>query len=149
MLPLVEILVSIGIFAIAVVLSLQLFLLAKFLGNKTSDTAKAIFEAQGVAENIKAMRTEAEIEDYFSGELGGGAVYYDGKWEKTENAEEAAYNLKITKEKSGYGSGGLYRFKIEICKTEPYPFIDDKKLEKDMDYIPGLVSFETGKFILK
>ena len=64
LLPLVEIIISIGIFAIAVVLTLQLFLLAKFLGNKTSDTARAIFEIQNIAENIKLLKTNEEIEDY-------------------------------------------------------------------------------------
>jgi len=147
MLPLVEILVSIGIFAVAVVLTLQLFLLSKFLGDKTSDVAKAIFEAQGVAENFKAMRTGAEIEDYFRDGLNGGTVYYDGGWEKTDSAENTAYSLKVTKEMDGYGPGTLYRFKIEICRTEPYPFIDDRKTEKDPDYIPVLVSFDAGKFV--
>lgn len=149
MLPLVEILVSIGIFAVAVVLSLQLFLLAKFLGDKTSDVAKAIFEAQSIAENIKTMRTEAEMENYFKSELNGGDVYYDGGWEKTEKAENGAYSLKITKEKNEYGSGALYKFKIDIYRTDPYPFIDEKKLEKEPNYIPALASFEAGKFVLK
>ena len=147
MLPLVEILISIAIFAVAVVLTLQLFLLAKFLGDKTSDVAKAIFEAQSVAETIKAMQTEAEIEDYFDNELNGGTVYYNGVWEKTGSADLAVYNLKITKEKDDYKFGGLYKFKIEIYKIEPYPFIDDKKLENDLDYIPALVSVEAGKFL--
>ena len=149
MLPLVEILVSTGIFAIAVVLSLQLFLLARFLGHKTSDVAEAIFEAQTIAENIKSMRTGAEIEEYFQGELQGGYVYYDALWEKTDVAEDAAYNLQITKETDEYGSGGLYKFKIEIYKNGPYPFIDDKKLENEAGYIPMLVSVEAGKFVLK
>ncbi|MCL2814946.1 MAG: hypothetical protein FWD23_10135 [Oscillospiraceae bacterium] len=149
MLPLVEICVSTAIFAIAVILSLQLFLFAKFLGSKTSDVAKAVFEAQSVAENIKTMQTGAEIEDYFQTELHSGEVYYDTKWEKTDSIEKAAYNLVITKETDKYGAAGLYKFKIEIYKTGPYPFIDDKKLEKDPDYIPVLVSVETGKFVLK
>ena len=149
LLPLVEILISTGIFAIAVVLTLQLFLLAKFLGNKTSDVARAIFEAQNVAESIKAMKTEAEIEDYIKGELKGGAVFYDGKWAVTQDESGAAYSLSITKEPVGNEFGTLYKFKIDIRKTEPYPFIDDKKLEKDETYVPVLVSIDAGKFITK
>jgi hypothetical protein len=149
MLPLVEILVSIGIFAVAVILTLQLFLLSSFLGHKTSDVAKAIFEAQSVAENIKAMQTGAKIEDYFEDELNGGVVYWDGEWEIISEEKNAVYKLEIKMDKTGMNSGSLYSFVLDLYKTEPYPFIDDKKLEKDKDYIPALVSFDTSKFIIK
>jgi len=150
LLPLVEILISIGIFAIAVILTLQLFLLASFLGTKTSDTAKAIFEVQNVAENIKTMKTDAEMDNYINNELNGGVIYYDKDWNNVGIGEnEAKYILKITQEKDEYSSGGLYRFSIELYKTEPYPFIDDKKSEKDENYIPVLVTVEASKFILK
>ena len=153
LLPLVEILISIGIFAIAVILTLQLFLLANFLGNKTSDTAKAIFEVQNVAENIKAMKTDAEIENYINTELNGEFsayyLYYDEDWNIVGNVENAAYNLKLIMEiDETYNSGSLYKFKIDLYKTEPYPFIDDKKLEKDENYIPVLVSIDASKFII-
>ena len=149
LLPLVEILISIGIFAIAVILTLQLFLLASFLGHKTSDTAKAIFEVQNVAETIKTMKTDAEIENYINGELGGGIVYYDGDWNIINNKEEAEYNLEIIIETdSSYNSGELYKFNLNLYKIHPYPFIDDKKIEKDENYIPVLVSVDANKFIL-
>ena len=155
LLPLVEILISIGIFAIAVVLTLQLFLLASFLGHKTSDTAKAIFEVQNVAENIKTMKTDDEMTDYIQNELNGFSVdanfhpiYYNEEWERVDNIDEAAYNLNVIYEiDDTYSSGNLYKFKIEMYKTEPYPFIDDKKIEKDKDYIPVLVSINANKFI--
>jgi len=121
LLPLIEILISIGIFAIAVVLTLQLFLLAKFLGNKTSDTAKAIFEVQNIAENIKTMKTDAEIEDYIKNELNGGIVYYDENWNIIESEKESVYSLQITMKMDAYNSGGLYKFQIELYKKEPYP----------------------------
>lgn len=149
LLPLVEILISIGIFAIAVILTLQLFLLASFLGHKTSDTAKAIFEVQNVAETIKTMKTDAEIENYINGELGGGIVYYDGDWNIINNKEEAEYNLEIIIETdSSYNSGELYKFNLNLYKIHPYPFIDDKKIEKNENYIPVLVSVDANKFIL-
>jgi len=149
LLPLVEILISIGIFAIAVILTLQLFLLAKFLGNKTSDTAKAIFEVQNVAETIKTMKTDTEIENYIKNELNGDIVYYDENWNIIASADDAAYNLKITMEiDDTYNSGNLYKFKLDLYKTDPYAFIDDKKIEKNKDYKPMLVSIDANKFIL-
>ena len=148
MLPLVEILISVGIFAVAVVLTLQLFLLSSFLGHRTSDVAKAIFEAQNVAEHIKSVRTGAEMEAYFENDLNGGVIYYDGEWEKISEAGGAVYRLEIKMNKTGQNSGSLYNFALELYKTEPYPFIDEKKLEKDKGYIPMLVSFDASKFVL-
>jgi len=149
LLPLVEILISIGIFAIAVILTLQLFLLAKFLGNKTSDTAKAIFEVQNVAETIKTMKTDAEIEDYIKNDLNGGILYFDENWDIINGETNAAYNLKIAMEiDDTYDSGNLYKFKLDLYKLDPYPFIDDKKVEKNKDYVPELVSVNANKFII-
>ena len=145
LLPLVEILIAVGIFAVAVGLTLQLFLFAKFLGDKTSDTAKAIFEVQNVAENIKMMNSAVEIEDYISGELNGGTLYFDVNW-NAAGKENASYSLEVSKIEP-YGSDGLYKFGVELIKTEPYPFIDDKKVKKG-DYLPELVSIEVRKFIL-
>ena len=148
LLPLVEILIAVGIFAVAVGLTLQLFLFAKFLGDKTSDTAIAVFEVQNVAENIKMKKSAAEIENYLSSELNGGVLYFDSRWNIAGNEDSAnsAYNLEISKIEP-YGSGGLYKFGIKLTKKESYPFIDDKKVEKG-EYFPELVFIEVCKFIV-
>jgi len=146
LLPLVEILISVGIFAIAVMLTLELFLLASFLGTKTSDTAKAIFEVQNVAENIKTIKTDAEMEKYINDELNGGIVYYDVDWNIVDNQDKAVYNLTIKMDVDAYSSGGLYKFNIELSKITKYPFIDENK---DENYIPVLVNVDASKFILK
>jgi len=148
LLPLVEILISVGIFALSVILTLQIFLLAKFLGDKTSDVAMAMFEAQNVAESIKSTKTGENIDEYINTELNGGVLYYDDKWQTTDDAEKAAYSLVVTKQASEENSFGiLYKFTIELSKLAPYPFIDDKKLEKDESYLPVLVSIDSAKFI--
>ena len=153
LLPLVEILIAIGIFAIAVVLTLQLFLLASFLGHKTEDTARAIFEVQTVAENIKSIKTDAEMDKYLKGELkldDNMTLYYDKEWNMISGADNAVYKLKIDMSISDdYKSGSLYDFKLELHKIEAYPFIDKKKLEKDEEYKPLLVSVNASKFIVK
>ena len=159
LLPLVEILISIGIFAIAVVLTLQLFLLARFLGNKTADTAKAIFEVQNVAESIKSMKTDADMENYIINELNAGIVknvednmhydvYYDGDWNVTGSGDGAVYKLKIDMNKVKYDSGVLYNFILDFYKTEDYPFINNKNSDDTKDNIPLLVSVNASKFIL-
>jgi len=153
LLPLVEILVAIGIFAVAVGLTLQLFLLASFLGHKTADTAKAIFEVQTVAENIKSIKTEENLQKYLKEDLKLDetmTLYYDENWEKTGDRDKAVYKLEIKMETAAYGSGGLYNFVLDFYKIKPYPFIDDKKLEKlekDEEYHPLLASVNASKFI--
>ena len=151
LLPLVEILISTGIFAIAVVLTLQLFLLAKFLGIKTSDSADAILKVQHIAETMKLFETDSEI-DYFLGSemINTGNVYnlyYDINWQLVNNIDEAVFITDIYIEKSGESAGSLYKYSINLYKTEPYPFIDDKKTEQDAQYKPLLASVSAGKFI--
>jgi hypothetical protein len=145
LLPLVEILIAVGIFAVAVVLTLQLFFLASFLGDKTSDTAKAMFEVQLVAENIKSMGSAGEIEEYVKDVL-----YYDENWNKIPGEGGAAFMLRINTEKDEYRSGGLlYKFKLEFYKTSAYPVIDETRLGENKDYIPLLVSVDASKFVLE
>jgi type II secretory pathway pseudopilin PulG len=148
LLPLVEILISIGIFAIAVVLTLQLFLLAKFWGNKTSDTARAIFEVQNVAENIKSMQTEKDIENYIANKLNRGIIYYDGGWNIVDGESDAVYKMKIYISTAEYGSGSLYSFVLDFYRTEDYPFINNKNTDESKDKIPLLVSVDASKLIL-
>ena len=154
LLPLVEILISIGIFAVAVVLTLNVFLLAKFLGDRTSDTARAIFELQNVAENIKTMETDAEMESYIKNELNGDIsdgvyiLYYDEHWSLINGGEKAAFSMKIEMDRDAYDSGGLYRFRLDFYKMEPYPFINEKQVAKDPDFVPMLASVNASKFIL-
>ena len=153
LLPLVEILIAIGIFAIAVVLTLKLFLLASFLGHKTADTAKAIFEVQTVAEKIKSMNTNDKLMDYLNNELklldNNMTLYYNEDWEKTSNKDEAVYMMKVAVHTAPYLSGVYYYVMLDFYKTDAYPFIDEKKSEKDKDYIPLLASVSASKFIVK
>ena len=153
LLPLVEIIISIGIFAVAIVLTLQLFLLAKFLGDKTSDTARAIFEIQNVAENIKLLKSEAEIKEYMetgAGNSGGNGpynLYYDGEWKRVGSSSDAVFVMKIDMNKDNYAAGCVYNFKLDLYKSEPYPFINDKNVKADKDYKPLLASVNTSSFL--
>ena len=156
LLPLVEILIAIGIFAVAVGLTLKLFLLASFLGHKTADTAMAIFEVQTVAERIKSINTSEKLADYINNELKldeSNILYYDENWKKTDNKNEAVYMMKITSDTkiSSSSHAVLFEAVLDFYKIGPYPFIDDKKiekLEKDEEYNPLLASVNASKFIL-
>ena len=154
LLPLVEIIVSIGIFSVAIVLTLHLFLLAKFLGDKTSDTARAIFEIQNVAENIKLLKTDGEIKDYIENGVGNADgngtynLYYDEKWRRADSPSDAVFVMKIAENTDkNYAVGEVCSFSLDIYKSEPYPFINDKNIKADKNYKPLLASVTTSNFI--
>jgi hypothetical protein len=128
------------------------------LGNKTSDTARAAIEAGNAAENIKSMRTAAQIEryieDFTPAQEDGGEAYYryfDGGWNVIGGADGAEFFMRIGKstDSGSYASGDFYRFSIGVYRTSAYPFIDDNKVKEDENYIPLLVLVETGRFILE
>ena len=160
LLPLVEIIISIGIFAVAVALTLQMFLLAKFLGEKTSDTAMAIFEIQNTAEDIKLLKTDAEIENYIKNDVGNPDengmynLYYNGGWQRVELYSDAVFIMKISMNKDNYVKGELYNFDLALYKSNPYPFTDDKNIKNiknaknDENYVPLLASVATSSFII-
>ena len=153
LLPLAEIIISIGIFAVAVVLTLQIFFLAKFLGDKTSDTARAIFEIQNVAENIKLLKSDAEIKNYMENDIGNADetglynIYYDGAWERVGSSSDAVFVMKIDMNEDDCTAGAVYNFNLDLYKSEPYPFINDKNVKADENYKPLLVSVNTSCFV--
>ena len=89
------------------------------------------------------------MENYVAGELKGGSLYYDFDWNIVDSADKADYKMTIDMNIDNYNAGGLYKFKLNMYKIEAYPFIDDKKLETDAQYVPLLVSVDASKFILK
>jgi|GEM_PF-1090628 len=151
--PLAEIIIAIGIFAIAVVLTLQMFFLAKFLGDKTSDTAAAICEIQNVAESIKLLKTNAEITDYMNNSIGNfnadGSynLYYGEDWKSVDSLLDVMFVMKIAVQKDNYTAGILYKFNLELYKSKPYPFINDKNVKVDKNYKPVLASVNTSDFV--
>jgi mannose-6-phosphate isomerase class I len=146
LLPLIEILISTGIFAIAVILTLQLFMLARFLGFRNSDMADAILKVQYVAETLKSLQNNEEMDEFLNDLENDMKIYYDINWERTGNTGEAVYVIEIQEESQG-NTGSLYLYEINLYKIEPYPFINDKALEQNPQYRPLLASINAGKFI--
>lgn len=132
-LPLIEIIISLIIFIIAAIITLQLFFLARFMGDKTKDRARAILEVQNIAEEIKALDSVKVIEDILNS-------FEDGDIEdiKYINFSEgwipggSEFQMAVRINKDDIADRRLYTFDITVYKLEPYPFIDDKY--KDMDY---------------
>ena len=144
LLPLIEILISTGIFAIAVILTLQIFMLAKFLGIRTSDTADAILKVQHVAETIKSCGSDEEMGDFLGSLEQSMQIYYDVNWERTHDLNEAVYFIQIYDRNS---AGSLYESEINLYRLEPYPFVNDKAVQENPDYKPLLASVSVAKFI--
>ena len=148
LLPLIEILISTGIFAIAVILTLQVFMLAKFVGIRTSDTADAILKVQHVAETIKSCRSNEEMGDFLDSLEQSMQIYYDVHWEQTHNFNEAVYFIQIYDKSSDINkAGSFYESEINLYRIEPYPFVNDKAVQEDPDYKPLLASVSVAKFI--
>ena len=147
LLPLIEILISTGIFAIAVVLTLQIFMLAKFLGDRNSDTADAILKVQYIAETIKAAKADEDMSAYLSNFESYVHLYYDINWNQTHNIDTAVYIIVLNSDKQEQGTGYLYEYDINLYKIEPYPFINDRIVRENPDYRPLLASITAAKFI--
>jgi len=117
LISLIEIIVSVIIFAVIVVLTLQMFVHAGLLNKNNTDKTKAVCEVQIIAESIKSCADINEIEKYIDH-----IKYYDGGYMlKTEMTDKLEYD-----------SGCLYKFKIDFYNT-----IDFKLL----------FSIDTGKFL--
>ena len=162
LLPLLEILISTGIFAVAVILTLQMFMLARFLGNRTSDTADAILKVQNVAETLKSFRSGDDIYNFLENEtvMTGKTesifssyveiaynIFYDINWRQVGSADEAVYIIYVRPERQEQYAGILYMFDISLYKAEAYPFINDRIVEQDPQYKPLLAAISVGKFI--
>ena len=148
LLPIIEILISTGIFAIAVIWTLQIFMLAKFLGIRTSDTADAILKVQYVAETIKSCRSDEEIGEFLDSLEQNMQIYYDRNWERTRDFNKAVYFIQIYGGSDNLGAvSSFYKNTISLYKIEPYPFINDKLVREDPDYKPLLATISVAKFI--
>lgn len=145
---LVEIIISILIFAIAGAIMLTCFAMARFTQIKANDMIFAGNIVQSAAEMIKSFDDMEEAEKYFTenyavkNEAVNGITfmnYYDKSWSICEKGNEA-YFVSITIADSSINK--LKDIGITAKKIMPYPFID-----KGKDISP-LYKIETRKFFL-
>lgn len=125
--PLAELIVSIGVFAFAGALTLQLFLGARFAAAKARDLNWAVMTAQTLAEEFKA----------FGGE--DGVFYYDEDWKPSE--QPALFTVEVSVSE---GAAGMRYAGITVRRERPYPFL---KEEEDSTLLYGLSAarYEGGK----
>nr|WP_300092811.1 hypothetical protein [Sedimentibacter sp.] len=145
---LVEIILSVLIFAVAGVIMLNCFAYAKYTQVKANDKVAASWIVQSDAEMIKSSKTmdeavmfltknyEKKIEDKSSDVY---TNYYDKNWKIcSEDEQEYAMNTLITYEDKKYGK--IMDIKITVEKSSPYPFVDRGRTTGPV------FSIETGKF---
>lgn len=145
---LVEIILSVLIFAVAGVIMLNCFAYAKYTQEKANDKVAASWLVQSDAEMIKSSDTlndavlfvtknyDKKIEDGYSVIY---INYYDKDWNPcSEEEQEYALNTVISLEENEYGE--IMDIKITVEKSKPYPFVDKGKLTSPVYLI------ETSKF---
>lgn len=92
-LVLMELLVMVLVFALAAALCLRCFVLSHRLGREDRDLSQAATAIQNAAEALKACGDPAEAVRLLQGS--GTALYYDAKWNPTNDASRALYRLDL------------------------------------------------------
>lgn len=145
---LVEIILSVLIFAVAGVIMLNCFAYAKYTQEKANDKVAASWIVQSDVEMIKSSvalndavlfltknyetQTKNENSDIYTN-------YYDKDWNLCSKENQAySINTSISIEDSGYGE--FMNITITAHKSNPYPFVDKGKTASPV------YSIETGKF---
>lgn len=148
---LVEIIMSILIFAIAGAIMLNCFGAAKFTQIKANDKVESGNIVQSIVEVIKSFDTNTEVDEYMAecfqilktDETEKIYVhYYDEYWNlcKNENDYNKEYFITVKISDVFSDSGTLKRFIVSSEKITPYPFIS--KTEESCK----LYEIETKKF---
>ena len=140
---LVEIILSVLIFAAAGIIMLSCFGIARFTQIRANDKAAAGAIIQSDFEIIKSLKSTDEMHEFLKGsydtkELGNiytYTKYYDENW-KEGGSRNYAVTIVIDQENSR--SGDLVNLSITAEKEKPYPFI--KKGSRE------IYSIESKKF---
>ena len=101
--PLLEMIISIMILAFAGVVTLGIFLSARYTGILSSDKTNAMYKVQNAIEM-------AENKDF--------TQYFDENWQECDE-NNAVFALNVT----GNEKDGLYEGVASCVKTEAYPFL--------------------------
>lgn len=145
---LVEIILSVLIFAVAGVIMLNCFAYAKYTQEKANDKVAASWLVQSDAEMIRSADTLDQAVLFLAKKYekkakdGSSDIYtnyYDKDWKPcSEEEQEYTLNTVISLDEKEYGE--FMDIKITAEKSKPYPFIDKGKLTSPV------YSIETGKF---
>lgn len=122
--PLVELIVAIGIFALASAITLRLFLAAFYTQRQARDLNHAMLITQSTAELVKSSEDIASLAGSLetAGQLDAQTLTlgYDKEWNPT--TDDPYVTLRIV----WSNTSGLVTADITVEKTAPYPFQKDK-----------------------
>jgi len=145
---LVEIIMSILIFAIAGAIMLNCFAVARFTQIKANDKVEAGNKVQSVAEMIKSFDSSIEADEYLTTNFKLQKVndneniyinYYDKYWNICDE-ENNEFLVTVYVSDILTDSGEIKEFIINSERANPYPFIDKNK------EISNIYEIETKKF---
>lgn len=133
---LIEIVITIGILAMASIFILQLFFTARAINQKSNDLTESIMTSISIIETFKSGAAPEELladqllkhavveqkEDSI-----GFYIYYDDKWNVQQSLNlEPEYILSAAVEPltdsrtPDHAKSGLYRIELTLTKTKPY-----------------------------
>lgn len=147
---LIEIILSVLIFAICGVIMLNCFAAARFTQVKANDITKAGIKVQTAIELVKSSKNQNEMEVLLSSifsenyydNISGNIIYvnyYDRNWNKSSKGENE-YLVKALISEHSVTSGEMYDIYVTVDKMKPYPFIGKK------DETESIYSVKTKKF---
>jgi len=147
--PLVEIILSVVIFAVAGAIMLKCFAAARFTQIKSNDKVAAGNILQSCIEMIKSFEDTDDMEEYLTDDFtlikkdGNEHIYvnyYDKDWNICgEKSEEYSVTLLISNILTDYGE--MKEISIRAEKSKPYPFISNGNEKSSYIY-----ELETTKF---
>ena len=136
---LVEIILSVMIFAICGVVMLNCFFIARFTQIKANDKTMAVMKVQSALEYIKSSKSIDEMDEILKDtyktncyyEKGKKNIYvenYDDDWNECEEIDRE-YFMEIDISDNALKSGNIENISVTVKRVKPYPFINSDKDE--------------------
>lgn len=123
--PLLEIIFTIGIFAIISIVILQMFLGADTLRRKAEDISRGTIAAETVIESIKGMDSIEEAMKSMGFSPGPEKEDFDENYiltlgENWEKQEEEAFRISVDLKENRKAGGTLQDIQVTVIKKKPY-----------------------------
>ncbi len=120
MLPVVELVIAIGLFAVISVFILRFFTSANAMSKNADDISKAVIKAESVLELAKALSFEDAAAEFGASvlETADGKqmeASYDKEWKNTR--ENPSYLLKVTEKTEQLSNGIMYNYHVAVAKN--------------------------------
>lgn len=112
--PMIEMIIIIGIFAIISVLIVRMFISTDHLQGKAVNVSRSVMEAESIAEYIKGSDSSSNIWEELGAEKleetqDSYVIYYDREWNKVEKDASNIIVIHTFEEIDEYGSMSTYQ----------------------------------------